>query len=184
MAVEAEAPLTSAKTENEFVVAKSKKVSSSSFIKNIGMKYCTDSVFPDIRRLHSRAYETHTLKLTYTKPDNSLDIAHSFFAELWSTFSSSKLNEQQLSIVEHIMAERSGAFLAPLIIYGPFGTGKTETLAQATMLLLEQKPKARILICTHSNRYATLAPAKECFYTPLLSALPISTLRSICTLLH
>ena len=40
MAAEAEAPLTSAKTENEFVVAKSKKVSSSSFIKNIGMKYC------------------------------------------------------------------------------------------------------------------------------------------------
>ena len=38
----------------------------------------TDSVFPDIRRLHSRAYETHTLKLTYTKPENSLDIAHSF----------------------------------------------------------------------------------------------------------
>ncbi|KAH3871298.1 hypothetical protein DPMN_034495 [Dreissena polymorpha] len=42
--------------------------------------------------------------------------------------------------------------LPPLLIVGPFGTGKTHTLAQcAKHVLLE--PHTRILICTHSNRY-------------------------------
>ena len=61
------------------------------------------------------------------------------------------LNDNQLGILRHIVAERSG-YTPPFIIYGPFGTGKTETLAQAAMVLAEQKPTARILICTHSNR--------------------------------
>lgn len=39
----------------------------------------------------------------------------------------------------------------PLLIIGPFGTGKTYTLAQAAKLVLEQE-NTRILICTHSNR--------------------------------
>ena len=56
-----------------------------------------------------------------------------------------------MKIVRHVMAERLG-YSPPMIIYGPFGTGKTETMAQATMLLMKERPKARILICTHSNR--------------------------------
>ena len=47
------------------------------------------------------------------------------------------LNEGQLSAVRHILV---GGWASqappPLVLYGPFGTGKTETLAQATMALL------------------------------------------------
>ncbi len=56
-----------------------------------------------------------------------------------------------MKIVRHVMAERLG-YSPPMIIYGPFGTGKTETMAQSSMLLMKERPKSRILICTHSNR--------------------------------
>lgn len=39
----------------------------------------------------------------------------------------------------------------PLLIYGPFGTGKTFTLAKATLEIIKQ-PGKRVLICTHTNR--------------------------------
>lgn len=65
--------------------------------------------------------------------------------------SSDVLNDDQMKIIEYIVAERQG-FSPPLIVYGPFGTGKTETLAQAAMVLGAQKMGFRILICTHSNR--------------------------------
>jgi len=38
---------------------------------------------------------------------------------------------------------------------GPFGTGKTYTLAQAIKQLLLQ-PDTRVLVCTHSNRWVCL----------------------------
>ncbi len=56
-----------------------------------------------------------------------------------------------MKIVRHIVAERTG-YSPPLIVYGPFGTGKTETLAQAAMVLIKERPASKILICTHSNR--------------------------------
>ena len=62
------------------------------------------------------------------------------------------MNDDQMKVVRHIVAERQG-LSPPLIVYGPFGTGKTETLAQAAMVLLREKPDARILICTQSNRW-------------------------------
>ncbi|NXX45663.1 HELZ2 Helicase, partial [Tricholaema leucomelas] len=43
----------------------------------------------------------------------------------------------------------------PLLIYGPFGTGKTFTLAMATLEILRQ-PNARVLICTHTNSAADI----------------------------
>ncbi|XP_009491426.2 3'-5' exoribonuclease HELZ2 [Pelecanus crispus] len=43
----------------------------------------------------------------------------------------------------------------PLLIYGPFGTGKTFTLAMATMEILRQ-PNTRVLICTHTNSAADI----------------------------
>ena len=78
---------------------------------------------------------------------------------MWSALtrtlcSSDILNDEQLQIVRHVLTRRQG-YTAPLVIYGPFGTGKTETLAQATMLLLTHSPKATVLICTHSNRCAS-----------------------------
>ncbi|NXY22208.1 HELZ2 Helicase, partial [Atrichornis clamosus] len=43
----------------------------------------------------------------------------------------------------------------PLLIYGPFGTGKTFTLAMATLEILRQ-PNTRVLICTHTNSAADI----------------------------
>ncbi|XP_035199444.1 helicase with zinc finger domain 2 isoform X2 [Oxyura jamaicensis] len=43
----------------------------------------------------------------------------------------------------------------PLLIYGPFGTGKTFTLAMATLEIIRQ-PNARVLICTHTNSAADI----------------------------
>nr|XP_054606610.1 helicase with zinc finger domain 2 isoform X3 [Nothobranchius furzeri] len=45
--------------------------------------------------------------------------------------------------------------VAPLLIYGPFGTGKTFTLATAARALCE-RPQNRVLICTHTNSSADL----------------------------
>lgn len=42
-----------------------------------------------------------------------------------------------------------------MFFIGPFGTGKTYTLAQAIKQLLTQ-PDARVLVCTHSNSAADL----------------------------
>lgn len=49
-------------------------------------------------------------------------------------FRSEGLNKEQMKIVTHIIKKRSTR-PPPLIVYGPFGTGKTETLAQVSLLL-------------------------------------------------
>ena len=61
------------------------------------------------------------------------------------------MNDDQMKVIEYVATEKRG-FTPPLIVYGPFGTGKTETLAQAAMFLSLQNMGARILICTRSNR--------------------------------
>lgn len=45
--------------------------------------------------------------------------------------------------------------LPPVLIIGPFGTGKTYTLAQALRQVLRQRD-TRVLVCTHSNSAADL----------------------------
>ncbi|XP_030888900.1 helicase with zinc finger domain 2 isoform X2 [Leptonychotes weddellii] len=45
--------------------------------------------------------------------------------------------------------------IAPLLIYGPFGTGKTYTLAMASLEVIRQ-PHTRVLICTHTNSAADI----------------------------
>lgn len=60
------------------------------------------------------------------------------------------LNGQQREAILSITSP-VGTKQPPLLIIGPFGTGKTYTLAQAAKLVLEQE-NTRILICTHSNR--------------------------------
>ncbi|XP_064619080.1 3'-5' exoribonuclease HELZ2-like [Lineus longissimus] len=90
----------------------------------------TDLLFPDLAKISKGLQEKEILEL-----------------------SSSKLNATQMKIVSHIVKERHG-YTPPMIVYGPFGTGKTETLAQATRTLVENVPLARILICTMSNSAA------------------------------
>lgn len=91
----------------------------------------TDIVFPDVSKINFMN-EHHTMKIQ-----------------------TRVLNEDQIQAVRHVVAERTG-YTPPFIMYGPFGTGKTETLAQAAMVLLREKPQSRILICAQSNSAADL----------------------------
>ncbi|WAQ96244.1 HELZ-like protein [Mya arenaria] len=72
----------------------------------------------------------------------------------WKEDVGEKTNENQREAIMKCAAYSHMA-LPPLLIVGPFGTGKTYTLAQcAKHVLLE--PETRILICTHSNSAADI----------------------------
>ncbi|XP_034389718.1 helicase with zinc finger domain 2-like isoform X2 [Cyclopterus lumpus] len=67
-----------------------------------------------------------------------------------------KLNAKQQSAIDFITGHsNSQQIVAPLLIYGPFGTGKTFTLATAARELCKQ-PHNKVLICTHTNSSADL----------------------------
>ncbi|KAM7423379.1 hypothetical protein PAMA_011103 [Pampus argenteus] len=67
-----------------------------------------------------------------------------------------KLNAKQQSAIDFITGNSSVQnCVAPLLIYGPFGTGKTFTLATAARELCKQ-PHNKVLICTHTNSSADL----------------------------
>ena len=72
----------------------------------------------------------------------------------WSDCLDRRLNVKQKEAVVAITTPLYVP-LPPVLIIGPFGTGKTFTLAQAIKQLL-LKPEHRILICTHSNSAADL----------------------------
>lgn len=65
---------------------------------------------------------------------------------------SEQLNTKQMTALNFITGNSAAEkCVAPLLIYGPFGTGKTFTLATAARELCKQ-PKNKVLICTHTNR--------------------------------
>ena len=65
------------------------------------------------------------------------------------------LNENQRRVIQEIVSPPSDDPAPPLLVFGPFGTGKTYTLHQAIrrIVLLQ---KNRVLICTHSNSAADI----------------------------
>ena len=69
--------------------------------------------------------------------------------EKWST----KLNPQQMSAMETILLSES---VLPVIIAGPFGTGKTFLLSQAAEYLIKHSKHCHILICTLTNSAANV----------------------------
>ncbi|XP_069701486.1 probable helicase with zinc finger domain isoform X2 [Periplaneta americana] len=72
----------------------------------------------------------------------------------WSDILDSRLNLKQKEAVVAITTPVNCP-LPPILIIGPFGTGKTYTLAQAIKQLLLQS-NTRVLVCTHSNSAADL----------------------------
>lgn len=71
--------------------------------------------------------------------------------EIWITVHRfSPLNEDQNKILNFVLTPRVSSW--PLVIYGPFGTGKTRTLAEAAMVLTAKNCNAYILICTLTNQ--------------------------------
>ena len=62
-----------------------------------------------------------------------------------------RLNLQQKKAVLLGTADHTVS-VPPVLLMGPFGTGKTFTMANTALEILRQ-PNTRILICTHSNRF-------------------------------
>ncbi|XP_029140164.1 probable helicase with zinc finger domain [Protobothrops mucrosquamatus] len=73
----------------------------------------------------------------------------------WDEQLDPRLNAKQKEAVLAITTPLS-IQLPPVLIIGPYGTGKTFTLAQAVKQILQQQDTSRILICTHSNSAADL----------------------------
>ncbi|NWV53473.1 HELZ2 Helicase, partial [Daphoenositta chrysoptera] len=74
----------------------------------------------------------------------------------YSLGSPQKGNSKQKQAISFITGQlTTRRQVPPLLIYGPFGTGKTFTLAMATLEILKQ-PNARVLICTHTNSAADI----------------------------
>ncbi|XP_018411937.1 PREDICTED: helicase with zinc finger domain 2 [Nanorana parkeri] len=65
-------------------------------------------------------------------------------------------NNKQKMAISYITGTVTGKQpAAPLVIYGPFGTGKTSTIAKAALQVIKQAG-TRVLICTHNNSAADL----------------------------
>lgn len=66
-------------------------------------------------------------------------------------------NRKQKEAVAFVVGSNPGGTqpVAPLLIYGPFGTGKTYTLAMASLEVIRQ-PGTKVLICTHTNSAADI----------------------------
>ena len=64
-----------------------------------------------------------------------------------------KLNSNQREVIKRILAP--GNTSSPVVVFGPFGTGKTFTLNQAIRHLVTKKHN-RILLCTHTNSAADI----------------------------
>uniref|UniRef100_A0A671UKW4 Probable helicase with zinc finger domain n=1 Tax=Sparus aurata TaxID=8175 RepID=A0A671UKW4_SPAAU len=72
----------------------------------------------------------------------------------WDEQLDPRLNAKQKEAILAITTPVSMS-LPPILIIGPYGTGKTFTLAQAVKHILRQD-HSRVLICTHSNSAADL----------------------------
>ncbi|XP_050999964.1 helicase with zinc finger domain 2 [Acomys russatus] len=75
----------------------------------------------------------------------------------WPTPPSFRGNHKQKLAVGLIAGRRDEGTkpIPPLLIYGPFGTGKTYTLAMAALEVVQQ-PHTKVLICTHTNSAADI----------------------------
>ncbi|XP_076449410.1 putative helicase with zinc finger domain [Babylonia areolata] len=103
--------------------------------------------------MHSAVDNLSTLNIVF--PDNSNVTAlpppsENVLSKLDGVLLNNQQREAILTITSPVKIKHP-----PLLIIGPFGTGKTYTLAQAAKLVLEQED-TRILICTHSNSAADL----------------------------
>ncbi|CAH2303013.1 Hypothetical predicted protein [Pelobates cultripes] len=76
-------------------------------------------------------------------------------------------SKQQMAASYIIGSVPEGKLVAPLLIYGPFGTGKTYTMAKSALEVIKQD-NTRVLICTHNNSVADLY-IREHFHPHVMS---------------
>lgn len=75
--------------------------------------------------------------------------------EEWYNLLDNRLNDKQREAV-NLMVAPSEIYLPPILLLGPYGTGKTFTIAQALVIMLLQNPYNKVLLCTQSNSAADL----------------------------
>ncbi|KAK0087137.1 hypothetical protein PV325_001698 [Microctonus aethiopoides] len=73
----------------------------------------------------------------------------------WSDLLDNRLNDKQREAVT-LMVAPNEIYLPPILLLGPYGTGKTFTIAQALLIMLLQNPLNKVLLCTQSNSAADL----------------------------
>ncbi|XP_030554172.1 putative helicase MOV-10 isoform X1 [Drosophila novamexicana] len=71
-------------------------------------------------------------------------------------------NMEQLQAVQHIVNGPSS--LAPYIVFGPPGTGKTTTIVEAILQLRLRQPRSRILVTAGSNSACDTIALRICEY--------------------
>lgn len=69
---------------------------------------------------------------------------------------SRQLNSMQLKFISAAISSCDTPFKFPLIIIGPPGTGKTTTIVESIIQILNYKSNTKILVCTPSNSSADL----------------------------
>ncbi|XP_033117671.1 probable helicase with zinc finger domain [Anneissia japonica] len=106
-----------------------------------------------ICEMHYAVDKIQDVGIIFPEVSKALDIPWTPHRQ-WSESSDQRLNARQKEAIIAITSPLSSP-LPPIFLIGPFGTGKTYTLAQATKLILQQ-PNTRVLICTHSNSAADL----------------------------
>ena len=105
--------------------------------------------FVDVFKFMHRAIERADLDSVFPQQPERTDSA-------WSTFMHSDLSKDQSIALNEMVKTDHGP---PVLILGPFGSGKTRTMATAIVELLKRMdteggPECKILICTHSNSAA------------------------------
>ncbi|XP_055954783.1 probable helicase with zinc finger domain [Patella vulgata] len=103
--------------------------------------------------MHAAVDKLPTLDIVFPNLDTLQNIPWSPERQ-WNEELDCKLNVKQKEAILAITAD-TDIILPPLLLVGPFGTGKTYTLAQAVKQVLKNDG-SRILICTHSNSAADL----------------------------
>ncbi|KAI1789430.1 P-loop containing nucleoside triphosphate hydrolase protein [Ganoderma leucocontextum] len=92
------------------------------------------------------------------RPLAAAELPLTLFNDLIST------NPAQLQAVKSIASLRPG--MAPFIIFGPPGTGKTVTVVEAIRQILHRQPRATILACAPSNSAADIIAERLTMFTP------------------
>ena len=119
---------------------------------SIALEFSED--FTYLAKCHAAVECFKMLKLEYllfqcTQTPNTKSFTCQSSLEKWST----KLNPQQVSAMEAILLSES---VLPVIIAGPFGTGKTFLLSHAAEYLVKHSKCCHILICTLTNSAANV----------------------------
>ncbi|KAK3747583.1 hypothetical protein QZH41_015812, partial [Actinostola sp. cb2023] len=105
--------------------------------------------FVDTYKFMHRAIDNINLDCVFPSNPTGLSLE-------WDVGTHAFLNKTQATALSHILDPRPKP---PLLIFGPFGTGKTRTIAEAVKELCRlhsgnPEEDLRILICTHSNSAA------------------------------